>query len=166
MHSEKEIPSIAARIKYFRKLKGITQDELAKACDIDPTIIRKYETSARIPKIEQVQTIASALDVSPLVFYENDINTVGEAMTLIMQLHKQTKLKITGEKDEEGNYIASSMTLNFDDKKLNEALAQYITYEEVLRKRTDEKEYTLGSPDEELLLQMDQTKLKKSRKTN
>lgn len=56
---------IAKRIKELRKAKGLTQKELAKASGVAEITIRKYENHDRQPKIEQIEKIASALEVSP-----------------------------------------------------------------------------------------------------
>ena len=76
---------------------------------------------------------------------------------------KQTKCTITGEKDENGNYIPSTITLSFKDATLNKSLAQYVAYEELMKNRTD-NDYTLDSENKKMRLLMDQTQIKKPRK--
>lgn len=56
--------TIGQRIRYCRKARNMTQDQLAAACGIHPVSIRKYETDKMQPLPEQVQRIADALSVS------------------------------------------------------------------------------------------------------
>ena len=67
------------------------------------------------------------------------------------------------EKDENGNYIPSTITLSFKDATLNKALAQYVAYEELMKNRTD-NDYTLDSENKKMRLLMDQTQIKKPHK--
>lgn len=54
---------IGNRIKQFRKEKGLTQKELANKLNVAEITIRKYESGDREPKLEQLEKIASALDI-------------------------------------------------------------------------------------------------------
>lgn len=56
--------AIADRIKAARIEVGLTQKELAKKCDISVITIHQYETSKRIPRIDILQKIAFALNVT------------------------------------------------------------------------------------------------------
>jgi transcriptional regulator with XRE-family HTH domain len=55
---------IGDMIYKHRKLKRITQKELAEKIDSTPGTISLYERSVAIPSIDMVLNIASALDVS------------------------------------------------------------------------------------------------------
>lgn len=52
------------RIKEMRKLKNLTQDQLAKKAGLSMMSIRRYETGARQPNEVDLQNIADALDTS------------------------------------------------------------------------------------------------------
>ena len=56
--------TIGQRIRYCRKARNMTQDQLAAACGIHPVSIRKYETDKMQPLPEQTQRIADALGVN------------------------------------------------------------------------------------------------------
>lgn len=58
--------TIGENIKRIRKEKGLTQKALGKLCGINEATIRKYELGKLNPKIETVQRIANALNVSVL----------------------------------------------------------------------------------------------------
>ena len=55
---------IGKRIRLYRKMKHITQEELAKKVGVAAPTITRYETGDRQPSIRQIRKIASALDVS------------------------------------------------------------------------------------------------------
>lgn len=57
-------PSIGDRIKEYRKLKGITQAELAKKTGISLSNISKYESGNRNPKTDYLTKIATALELN------------------------------------------------------------------------------------------------------
>ncbi|MBQ8814102.1 MAG: helix-turn-helix transcriptional regulator [Lachnospiraceae bacterium] len=50
-------------IKNFRKLRGLTQKELAQKIGVAEITLRQYENNKREPRIETIQKIASALNV-------------------------------------------------------------------------------------------------------
>lgn len=53
-----------SRIKEIRTQKGLTQKELGRKCEIAESTIRRYELGSLNPKIETLQKIANALEVS------------------------------------------------------------------------------------------------------
>nr|DAJ48702.1 MAG TPA: helix-turn-helix domain protein [Caudoviricetes sp.] len=50
-----------AKIKEFRKQKGLTQKQLGDLCGMADSAIRRYENGKANPKIETLQKIATAL---------------------------------------------------------------------------------------------------------
>lgn len=56
--------TIGERIKNARRLAGMTQKELAAMLGVASSMIGQYEIGARKPKLDTVQKIAKALDVS------------------------------------------------------------------------------------------------------
>ena len=67
---------ISKKIKYFRKLRGMTQEELSVASGIDYSQIRRYETGARNPKFDQLQSIARARIIILLIIITPNQNCV------------------------------------------------------------------------------------------
>ena len=51
-------------IRKYRKMRGLTQSELAEKCGLTDSAIRNYELGNRSPGKEQVKGIASALHVA------------------------------------------------------------------------------------------------------
>lgn len=56
--------TIGERIKEARKSKGLTQEDLAKLLGVTFAMIGQYERGERNPKMETLQKIALALDVT------------------------------------------------------------------------------------------------------
>lgn len=57
--------TIGANIRYYRHLRGITQEKLAELVDLNDKLISFYETDKRIPSIYTLIEIADALCVTP-----------------------------------------------------------------------------------------------------
>ena len=55
--------SVAKKIRNFRKIKGITQGELAKETNLSRNTIVNFETERRDPRVKDLKKIAHALDV-------------------------------------------------------------------------------------------------------
>lgn len=51
------------RVRYFRKLKSLSQEELAASCDLHRTYIGGIERGERNVSLNNVEKIAHALDV-------------------------------------------------------------------------------------------------------
>ena len=56
--------SVAKKIRNFRKIKGITQGELARETNLSRNTIVNFETERRDPRVKDLRKIAHALDVS------------------------------------------------------------------------------------------------------
>ena len=58
--------TVGENIKRLRKERGLTQKKLGELCGIAEPNIRKYENGKQNPKLETVESIAKALNVSVL----------------------------------------------------------------------------------------------------
>ena len=125
--------TIAERMKFYRKLRGMTQEELSNACGIDYSQIRRYEAGQRNPKFEQLQNIASALGVGITEFIDIKMDIVGEVISLLAKLDEKSCIKLSGRKKKDGNYIPSSIQISFDDNSINEAIATYMNYKDCIQ---------------------------------
>ena len=74
-----QIMAIGKRIRFFRNRKGLTQKELGgqlgfvgSTADVR---MAQYETEARVPKQELINTMAQLLDVSSNALTVPDIDT-------------------------------------------------------------------------------------------
>lgn len=71
--------TIGERIKAAREQAGITQVELGEKIGVSGVAIMRYEKNARQPRIEQLQAIAAALDVSPFYLLGDETATMSRA---------------------------------------------------------------------------------------
>ena len=69
-------------LKMYRRLRRISQMELAELCDTSTSYIGQIEIGNRFPSLEMVEKIAKALQVKPyLLFYdEADSGTNGKTL--------------------------------------------------------------------------------------
>ena len=109
--------SIGEKIKTYRKLNNMTQEDLSKESDLYVSTIKKYETGERKPKPDQLQKIADALGVSVTVFLDFNINTISDVLSLIIKLDEQAPLKIQSATDSNGNYIPEGICSYLEYKK-------------------------------------------------
>lgn len=56
--------SLGARIKYYRKLKGITQQQLSELIDVVPSNVSNVERGANHISLPNLVKVANALEVS------------------------------------------------------------------------------------------------------
>lgn len=56
--------TIGEKIKFLRQKKGLTQKQLGDLCGMADSAIRRYESGRANPKIETLEKIAIALDIS------------------------------------------------------------------------------------------------------
>ena len=56
--------TIGANIRYYRKLRGYSQEKLAEMADINDKLVGFYETGKRIPPVINLVAIAEALEVT------------------------------------------------------------------------------------------------------
>ena len=73
-------------IRKYRKMRGLTQSELAEKCGLTDSAIRNYELGNRTPGDDQVMSIASALFDVPAA-------TAREALELIFRIDEEFGLK-------------------------------------------------------------------------
>ena len=125
--------TIAEKMKLYRKLRGMTAEELSNSSGIDYSQIRRYEAGQRNPKFEQLQSIATALGVGVTEFIDFKMDIAGEIVSLLAKLDEQTCIQWSGKKDKNGDYIPSSIKISFDDDSINEAIAAYMKYRDNLR---------------------------------
>lgn len=85
--------TIGENIKAIRKMRGYTQKQLSVKCGIIETTIRKYELGITTPKTENLNKIATALDV-PITSLTNDFqksnSILGNAIKTIRESKELT----------------------------------------------------------------------------
>lgn len=128
--------NIGENIKFYRKMQGLSMQELANEIDMSLGAIQKYENGSVIPKKEVITKISNALNV-PLGVLNGDIKLNTEFKILILLERKTLNNEMkwielnadpnTKEKDDViENIVAEEIKLK--DKKDNEI---YYTIDEV-----------------------------------
>lgn len=77
---------IAEQIRYFRRLRGLSQEQLAERVEINVNTIRKYETGRRKPKIEQLKKIAGGLEISVIEFLDIEIENEADLIAVMKKI--------------------------------------------------------------------------------
>lgn len=90
--------AIGERIHFFRSMRGMTQKYLGrllgfpeKSADVR---LAQYETGTRTPKADLINSLANALDVSPLALSVPDIDSYTGLMHTLFTLEDRYGLKI------------------------------------------------------------------------
>jgi len=78
-------------IKRIRKEKGISQEKLAEACNTATSYIGLMEIYKNVPKLSTIERIANALDVDPLIFFQDKMK-IPEKEELEIQNKKKSIL--------------------------------------------------------------------------
>jgi transcriptional regulator with XRE-family HTH domain len=69
MHLEAHFQSFGARVRYFRHIRGLSQEELSKVTGLERKTISRLETGAGSTSLRTVYTVADALQVEPLELF-------------------------------------------------------------------------------------------------
>ncbi len=91
---------IGARIRYFRKLKGLSQEKLAWAAGINPAFLGELERGQKSPTLKTLEKITDALSIhlyelfagpGPLpVENDKELSTIMESLRALppQQIHQ------------------------------------------------------------------------------
>ena len=118
---------IGKKIRAFREFRGYSQIQLAELSGINVGTIRKYELGIRNPKPDQLLKITNALGISINLFMDFDIETVSDVLSLLFKLDEQVDMNFDAEKDENGEFIPSTVKLSFKNAAINKKLCTYLT---------------------------------------
>ena len=118
--------SIADKIKRYRKINNMSQEELSTLSGINVSTIKKYECEYRNPKPEQLVKIANALNVSVLVFLSFDLTTTSDILALLIKLAENSDF-----------YVPNTISLSFNDPAINQTLVRYLKYKKALESSTN-----------------------------
>lgn len=80
-------------IKRYRKMRKLTQVQLAEACGLTDSAIRNYELGNRTPCDEQLAQIADALNVSAEALREIPLENGRQALELLFRLSDQFSIE-------------------------------------------------------------------------
>ena len=124
--------TVGEKIKYYRNIRGISQEMLGNLSGINPATIKKYEYGIRNPKPDQLLKITNALGISINLFMDFDIETVSDVLSLLFKLDEQVDMNFDAEKDENGEFIPSTVKLSFQNAAINKKLDDENSYKETV----------------------------------
>lgn len=101
--------SVGSNIKKYRKLRGMTQQQLADKVGCTDAAVRNYETGARALKGATLEKVAKALEVDPAVLRPNQINTANDFLYVVLQI--EDSLGLLPVESEDG-----TMSIGFDHR--------------------------------------------------
>ena len=132
--------TVGEKIKYYRNIRGISQEMLGNLSGINPATIKKYEYGIRNPKPDQLLKITNALGISINLFMDFDIETVSDVLSLLFKLDEQIDMKFEAEKDENGEFIPSTIKLSFQNAAINQKLCTYLKAKQIKENLENSKE--------------------------
>ncbi len=132
--------TVGQKIKYYRNIRGISQEMLGNLSGINPATIKKYEYGIRNPKLDQLLKITNALGISINLFMDFDIETVSDVLSLLFKLDEQVDMKFEAEKDDNGEFIPSTVKLSFQNAAINQKLCTYLKAKEIKENLKNSKE--------------------------
>lgn len=80
-------------IRKYRRMRGMTQAELAEACGLTDSAIRNYELGNRTPGDDQIVGIADALGISSEALRDIPLESSRQALELLFRLDEEYGLK-------------------------------------------------------------------------
>lgn len=78
--------SVGENIRRYRKMRGMTQAQLAEAVGLTEGAVRHYESGIRAVKPELLEGMAEALGVSANALKDYGVDTAGDLMSLLVRL--------------------------------------------------------------------------------
>lgn len=80
--------TVGERIRYYRQRAGLTQKQLAEACELSEPAIRNYELGNRIPDYDTLNDIAATLEVSYFALSSPNLNANNGAIQAFFRMEK------------------------------------------------------------------------------
>lgn len=74
---------LGSNLKIARKIKGITQEELAEIIGLHPRQLSKIETGEHFPSCKTLERIVAALDIDPKVLFDFEFLTDVHEITTV-----------------------------------------------------------------------------------
>lgn len=69
-HQHEKYKLLGLNIAYYRKLRELTQEQLAEKADVDYTTISKLETALVGASLDMIFELADALEVEPVKLFD------------------------------------------------------------------------------------------------
>ena len=86
--------TIGNKIRYYRNLRGYTQEELGQKIGLQGDRVRQYENGIRTPKADMLKAIADALDVDVTALSDINITSEEDIMHILFELEDHYSISI------------------------------------------------------------------------
>lgn len=83
--------NVGERIRYFRKLRGWSQEALALQADINPAFLGHLERGLKSPTVKTLEKIVTALDISLAELFADPERVTNTEEQLLNQIHDLIK---------------------------------------------------------------------------
>lgn len=100
------------------------------------------QTNARLLILDPIQAYlgAKTKDISINLFMDFDIETVSDVLSLLFKLDEQVDMNFDAEKDENGEFIPSTVKLSFQNAAINQKLCTYLKAKQIKENLENAKE--------------------------
>ena len=113
--------TIGNKIRFFRNLRGYTQDELGQKIGLQGDRVRQYENGIRTPKEDMLRSIADALDVDVAALSDINIKSEEDIMHILFELEDNFSIDI---EKQDGKTV---LVIDNEDRR-NSVLNTYLNY--------------------------------------
>ena len=137
--------NVGKKIRYYRELRGLSQQQLSDFSGIPLGTLKKYEIGNRNPKAEPLQRIADALQISISSLHTINLETIGDVAPYLFAISKLGEVQFHGKKQEDGKFDPSDLTISFKSPVLKRFLKEWADSKAIIDHLREE---ALFSPDE------------------
>lgn len=128
-------------IRRYRKMRKMTQADLADACGLSDSAIRNYELGNRKPSAAHLEAIAKALEIAQEALLEVDVSSGRKALEYLLRIDEELGLKPS--RDAKGDIVLTIDHGSPKAPKLSAALEAWLRQ----RERLDAGEISQGDYD-------------------
>ena len=115
--NDNERSNLARTIRKYREARKMTMKQLSIKSGINLSTIKKYETDNRNPKLEQLEKIAAALDVSVFEFLDIEVKSISDIISLVNKMNNATEI--------EWDIDNEKVSISFKNEDINNSLKDY-----------------------------------------
>lgn len=90
-----ELQAFGLRLRYWRKMRKLTQEKLANAANISYSFFNKLENGKKEPGLTTIYRLAKALDVDPVVFLMSNSRVKQAEVTLKLDAYPNDLAELT-----------------------------------------------------------------------
>ena len=117
-------------IRKYRRMRGMTQMDLARECGLSDSAVRNYELGNRKPSGAHLEMIAEVLEVAPEVLMDIEVASARMALEYLFRIDEE--LGLGPVRDQEGGVVLSVDPSSPKAPKLSAALEAWMRQREML----------------------------------